>query len=58
MLFHQKAPMLLNDLSVFRGFKVMIDQVDRFTGAGFGNRLWGLPLYYAAQLVFAATAAA
>jgi uncharacterized membrane protein YhhN len=31
---------------------------DRFTGAGFGNRLWGLPLYYAAQLVFAATAAA
>ena len=26
---------------------------DRFSGAGFGNRLWGLPLYYFAQIVFA-----
>jgi hypothetical protein len=33
-----------SDLSVAR---------DRFLGAGFGNRLWGLPLYYAAQLAFA-----
>lgn len=34
----------LSDLSVAR---------DRFVAPGFGNRLWGLPLYYAAQLVFA-----
>jgi len=33
-----------SDLSVAR---------DRFLGAGFSNRLWGLPLYYAAQLAFA-----
>ncbi len=26
---------------------------DRFTGAGFGNRLWGLSAYYVAQLLFA-----
>ena len=26
---------------------------DRFLGAGMGNRLWGLPLYYTAQLAFA-----
>ncbi len=26
---------------------------DRFTDAGFGNRLWGLPAYYLAQLMFA-----
>ena len=26
---------------------------DRFVGAGFGNRLWGLPLYYFAQILFA-----
>lgn len=30
---------------------------DRFVGAGFGNRLWGLPLYYAAQFTFAFTVA-
>ena len=29
--------------------------LDRFAGAGFGNRLWGLPAYYAAQLLFAAS---
>lgn len=26
---------------------------DRFVAPGFGNRAWGLPLYYAAQLAFA-----
>ena len=30
---------------------------DRFLDAGFGNRLWGLPLYYAAQFTFAFTVA-
>lgn len=35
-----------SDLSVAR---------DRFVAPGFGNRLWGLPLYYAAQLVLAST---
>jgi uncharacterized membrane protein YhhN len=30
---------------------------DRFAGAGFANRAWGLPLYYVAQLAFAMTAA-
>lgn len=30
--------------------------VDRFKGGGFGNRLWGVPLYFGAQLVFAAAA--
>ena len=28
---------------------------DRFVSAGFVNRIWGLPLYYAAQLVLAAS---
>ena len=26
---------------------------DRFVSKGFSNRLWGLPLYYAAQLIIA-----
>jgi len=26
---------------------------DRFVSTGFVNRLWGLPLYYAAQLIIA-----
>ncbi len=30
---------------------------DRFVEPGPVNRLWGLPLYYAAQFVFAATVA-
>lgn len=30
---------------------------DRFIGHSFANKLWGLPLYYAAQLVLAASAA-
>jgi uncharacterized membrane protein YhhN len=34
----------LSDLSVAR---------DRFVAHGFANRLWGLPLYYGAQLLFA-----
>jgi len=29
---------------------------DRFVAHGFSNRLWGLPLYYAAQLLLAAAA--
>jgi len=36
----------LSDLSVAR---------DRFVAPGFANRLWGLPLYYAAQHVLAST---
>jgi len=38
----------LSDLSVAR---------DRFVASSFVNRAWGLPLYYAAQLLFAASAA-
>lgn len=34
----------LSDVSVAR---------DRFMVSSFGNRLWGLPLYYAAQIMFA-----
>ncbi|MFH1331008.1 MAG: lysoplasmalogenase [Actinomycetota bacterium] len=34
----------LSDVSVAR---------DRFVAPGFGNRIWGLPLYYGAQLSFA-----
>jgi hypothetical protein len=30
---------------------------DRFVGAGFSNRLWGLPLYVGAQLLLAASVA-
>ena len=30
---------------------------DRFVAPGFGNRAWGLPLYYGAQLLIAATPA-
>ena len=29
--------------------------IDRFKEGGFGNRLWGLPAYYVAQLLFAWT---
>lgn len=36
----------LSDLAVAR---------DRFVAPGFDNRLWGLPLYYGAQLVLATT---
>jgi uncharacterized membrane protein YhhN len=36
----------VSDLSVAR---------DKFVAPGFGNRAWGLPLYYAAQLVLAST---
>lgn len=39
----------LSDLSVAR---------DRFVAPGFANRLWGLPLYYAAQVLFALSASA
>jgi len=38
---------LVSDLAVAR---------DRFVAQGFINRLWGLPLYYAAQLVLASCA--
>ncbi len=38
-----------SDLSVAR---------DKFVAPGFVNRVWGLPLYYAAQIVLACTAAA
>jgi hypothetical protein len=34
----------LSDVSVAR---------DRFVAPGFGNRIWGLPLYYGAQVLFA-----
>ena len=34
---------LLSDISV---------AIDRFRGGGFLNRLWGLPAYYVAQLLF------
>jgi hypothetical protein len=34
----------LSDLAVAR---------DRFVARAFVNRLWGLPLYYAAQILFA-----
>ena len=37
----------LSDVSVAR---------DRFVSPGFGNRIWGLPLYYGAQLLFALSA--
>jgi uncharacterized membrane protein YhhN len=37
----------VSDLSVAR---------DKFVAPEFGNRVWGLPLYYAAQLVLASTA--
>ncbi len=38
----------LSDLSVAR---------DRFIAQGFDNKLWGWPLYFGAQLIFAATTA-
>lgn len=38
----------VSDLSVAR---------DRFVTPGFANRLWGMPLYYGAQLLFALTTA-
>lgn len=38
----------LSDISVAR---------DRFVAKGFVNRAWGLPLYFAAQLILASTAA-
>ena len=47
MVLAGAAAFYLSDLSVAR---------DRFVRPGFVNRLWGLPLYYAAQFVLAATA--
>lgn len=41
------AAFYLSDLSVAR---------DRFMNAGFENKLWGLPLYYGAQILLASTA--
>jgi uncharacterized membrane protein YhhN len=38
------AAFYLSDVSVAR---------DRFVAPGFANRIWGLPLYYGAQVVFA-----
>jgi len=38
------AAFYLSDISVAR---------DRFVAPGFANRIWGLPLYYGAQIVFA-----
>jgi hypothetical protein len=40
---------VLSDLSVAR---------DRFVAPGFVNRAWGLPTYFAAQLLLAASVAA
>jgi uncharacterized membrane protein YhhN len=40
------AMFYLSDLAVAR---------DRFVASGFVNRLWGLPLYFAAQIVLAST---
>ncbi len=47
-VFAAAVAFYLSDLSVAR---------DRFVAQGFGNKLWGWPLYFGAQLVFAATAA-
>jgi len=41
------AMFYVSDLAVAR---------DRFVASGFANRAWGLPLYFAAQLVLASTA--
>lgn len=46
LLFAAAVLFFLSDLSVAR---------DRFVRTGLVNRLWGLPLYYAAQLLFAAS---
>jgi uncharacterized membrane protein YhhN len=46
LIFAGAFAFYLSDLSVAR---------DRFVAPGFINRLWGLPLYYGAQLVLAAT---
>jgi uncharacterized membrane protein YhhN len=40
------AMFYVSDLAVAR---------DRFVVSGFANRVWGLPLYFAAQLVLAST---
>lgn len=46
MIFIGAAMFYVSDLSVAR---------DKFVAPGLVNRLWGLPLYYAAQFVLAAT---
>ncbi|MHC4829500.1 MAG: lysoplasmalogenase [Planctomycetota bacterium] len=48
------APLVLVAAATFYASDLSVAR-DRFTGAGFLNRLWGLPAYYAAQLVFAHT---
>ena len=45
--FHRGPDFYLSDLAVAR---------DRFVSPGFANALWGLPLYYVAQLLFAYSA--
>ncbi len=46
------APILALAGVIFAASDVSV-ALDRFTDAGFANRLWGLPAYYAAQLLFA-----
>jgi uncharacterized membrane protein YhhN len=47
-VFGAAVAFLLSDVSVAR---------DHFVAPGLANQLWGLPLYYVAQLAFAASAA-
>jgi uncharacterized membrane protein YhhN len=46
LIFLGGAMFYASDLAVAR---------DRFVSSGFANRVWGLPLYFAAQLVLAST---
>jgi uncharacterized membrane protein YhhN len=52
--FRQQTTIALGALAFYASDLAVARQ--RFVAAGFGNKLWGLPLYYGAQLLLASTA--
>jgi uncharacterized membrane protein YhhN len=52
---HRSAPLLLLGAVMFYLSDISVAR-DRFVAPSFINRLWGLPAYYGAQLLLAATA--
>jgi hypothetical protein len=50
--FHSPAPIALGGAIAFYLSDLSVAR-DRFVAPGFVNRLWGIPLYYFAQLLFA-----
>jgi uncharacterized membrane protein YhhN len=57
VVVHGGTPWIAVGALAFYGSDLSVAR-DQFVAPGFVNRVWGLPLYYAAQVVLACTAAA